>query len=217
MLGYHALHGELLNGDCNNTPYNQTVLDIWNALSLANSMSPLQAPDPRFDAALETILERGFDATTADSPLGELEIAKELMARFPDAPVLLSVHPGGPDGYAESVLYNVHGGANNSAEVNGTEWESTKATYIAENEEIKTFCQENNRTLLEFSVADGWEPLCAFLGVDVPDVPFPHVDAHGHPELSSGNCIPVSACAADPMLEGGLCESPDCCGHCGTA
>jgi hypothetical protein len=28
--------------------------------------------------------------------------------------------------------------------------------------------------LLVFEVAQGWEPLCAFLGVPVPDLPFPH-------------------------------------------
>ncbi|MFV0525110.1 MAG: sulfotransferase family protein [Acidimicrobiales bacterium] len=30
--------------------------------------------------------------------------------------------------------------------------------------------------LLVFDVADGWEPLCAFLDVPVPDEPFPHVN-----------------------------------------
>jgi len=30
--------------------------------------------------------------------------------------------------------------------------------------------------LLEFKVTDGWTPLCAFLGVDVPDAPFPRVN-----------------------------------------
>jgi hypothetical protein len=30
--------------------------------------------------------------------------------------------------------------------------------------------------LLVFDVADGWPPLCAFLGVPVPDEPFPHVN-----------------------------------------
>jgi hypothetical protein len=30
--------------------------------------------------------------------------------------------------------------------------------------------------LLEFEVTDGWEPLCRFLGVDVPDAPFPHLN-----------------------------------------
>lgn len=30
--------------------------------------------------------------------------------------------------------------------------------------------------LLVFQVADGWEPLCNFLGCDVPDIPFPHLN-----------------------------------------
>ena len=31
--------------------------------------------------------------------------------------------------------------------------------------------------LLVYRVQEGWEPLCRFLGVDVPDEPFPHVNA----------------------------------------
>lgn len=31
--------------------------------------------------------------------------------------------------------------------------------------------------LLEWSVEDGWEPLCSFLGKPVPGEPFPHVNA----------------------------------------
>lgn len=30
--------------------------------------------------------------------------------------------------------------------------------------------------LLEFSLKDGWEPLCKFLGKPVPDIPFPHIN-----------------------------------------
>ena len=30
--------------------------------------------------------------------------------------------------------------------------------------------------LLEWSVQDGWEPLCQFLGKEVPDEPFPHAN-----------------------------------------
>jgi Sulfotransferase domain len=33
--------------------------------------------------------------------------------------------------------------------------------------------------LLVFEVAEGWEPLCDFLGVPVPDEPFPHVNRSG--------------------------------------
>ncbi len=32
------------------------------------------------------------------------------------------------------------------------------------------------KQLLEFDLKDGWEPLCSFLNVPVPDVPFPHVN-----------------------------------------
>ncbi len=31
--------------------------------------------------------------------------------------------------------------------------------------------------LLIFDVKEGWEPLCAFLGVDVPSLPFPHTNS----------------------------------------
>lgn len=30
--------------------------------------------------------------------------------------------------------------------------------------------------LLEWSVTEGWEPLCNFLGKDVPDTPFPRIN-----------------------------------------
>jgi hypothetical protein len=30
--------------------------------------------------------------------------------------------------------------------------------------------------LLVWSVTDGWEPLCAFLGIDVPEAPFPNLN-----------------------------------------
>ena len=40
------------------------------------------------------------------------------------------------------------------------------------NEEVT---QSTDR-LLVWSPADGWEPLCEFLEVPVPDAPFPHVN-----------------------------------------
>lgn len=33
--------------------------------------------------------------------------------------------------------------------------------------------------LLVYDVADGWEPLCRFLGVPVPDQPFPFLNKRG--------------------------------------
>jgi hypothetical protein len=46
------------------------------------------------------------------------------------------------------------------------------ASYQRHNEEVRRALPADR--LLVFDVADGWEPLCAFLGVPVPDAPFPH-------------------------------------------
>lgn len=49
---------------------------------------------------------------------------------------------------------------------------------------LRVFDQHNTRVLrtvpaerlLVYRVQEGWDPLCRFLGVDVPDEPFPHVN-----------------------------------------
>jgi hypothetical protein len=44
-------------------------------------------------------------------------------------------------------------------------------SYMRNSEEARTFDPE--RTLI-FDVRQGWEPLCNFLGKDIPSTPFPH-------------------------------------------
>jgi hypothetical protein len=46
------------------------------------------------------------------------------------------------------------------------------AAYRANNRKVRDTVPANR--LLVFDVARGWEPLCAFLDVPVPDTPFPH-------------------------------------------
>lgn len=46
------------------------------------------------------------------------------------------------------------------------------AAYRANNRRVREVIAPER--LLVFSVADGWQPLCEFLGVPVPDEPFPH-------------------------------------------
>jgi hypothetical protein len=46
--------------------------------------------------------------------------------------------------------------------------------YERHNAEVRRLAPPER--LLDFQVADGWEPLCAALGVPVPDEPFPHVN-----------------------------------------
>jgi len=49
-----------------------------------------------------------------------------------------------------------------------------KAIEIYEQTNEKTRALIPKDQLLEYRISDGWEPLCEFLGVPVPDVPFPH-------------------------------------------
>lgn len=45
----------------------------------------------------------------------------------------------------------------------------------AHNEDVKRTISPER--LLEFEAAQGWGPLCAFLGLPVPDEPFPHINS----------------------------------------
>ena len=46
--------------------------------------------------------------------------------------------------------------------------------FIAHNDAVKATIPANR--LLVYQVRDGWEPLCAFLGIAVPDEPFPRTN-----------------------------------------
>ncbi|WP_232327628.1 sulfotransferase family protein [Herbidospora yilanensis] len=46
--------------------------------------------------------------------------------------------------------------------------------FLRHNEEVKAAVPADR--LLVYECREGWEPLCRFLGVPVPDVPFPHVN-----------------------------------------
>ena len=55
--------------------------------------------------------------------------------------------------------------------------ENAKKVYHELHEEVRRLVPKERR--LEFQLGDGWEPLCKFLGKDVPDKPFPHVNDTG--------------------------------------
>ena len=48
------------------------------------------------------------------------------------------------------------------------------AAYNAHIEDVKATCPKDR--LLVHQAKDGWEPLCTFLGMPVPSVPYPHVN-----------------------------------------
>lgn len=53
--------------------------------------------------------------------------------------------------------------------------EHAMAVYRAHNEEVQREIPAER--LLVYTVGDGWEPLCRFLDVDVPDTPYPHTNS----------------------------------------
>lgn len=64
-------------------------------------------------------------------------------------------------------------------------WEGTFAGRFTDRDHALRVFEEHNRDveatvsperLLVFEVKQGWQPLCAFLGVPVPEEPFPHVN-----------------------------------------
>lgn len=124
---------------------------------------------------------------------------KEILAAHPDARVLLSVRD--PDKWYQSCLDTIYQTASRfpmnvvgphlprvgavSAMAREVVWKQTFqdrfgekehaiAVYKAHIEEVKRSVPADR--LLVFEARQGWEPLCAFLGVPVPDEPFPHVN-----------------------------------------
>lgn len=120
---------------------------------------------------------------------------REIAAHYPDAKVLLSVRP--EDSWLRSIHRTIY--------PNMRDWRKMKpgyfrdvvetayqlvwletfdgrlgdaehaiAVYRAHNEAVKQAIAPER--LLVFDPAEGWEPLCRFLGVAVPDTDFPHTN-----------------------------------------
>lgn len=49
-----------------------------------------------------------------------------------------------------------------------------KKVYVAMHEEVRQMVPKDR--LLEYKLGQGWEPLCDFLGKDVPTTAFPHIN-----------------------------------------
>jgi hypothetical protein len=112
----------------------------------------------------------------------------ELAAAFPDALVLLSVRD--PASWWESAHATIFPASRGQV---GTEWRAmvdalfaARFTDALEDREacIAAFEAHNRRVretvprarLLDWTPGDGWAPICAALGVPVPDEPFPRVN-----------------------------------------
>ncbi len=124
---------------------------------------------------------------------------REIAEAFPDAPVLLSVRDA--DGWWKSASNTIFAMTDQMLDGPppdgagpgpGPEWvsmieamlpafcpdwrdeDAAKAAYLAHNEAVRAAIAPER--LVEWHPGDGWEPICAALGLDVPTEPFPHVN-----------------------------------------
>jgi len=140
-----------------------------------------------------------FDGYRATMDWPACTFWRELIETFPDAKVVLSLRD--PQRWYESMMTTIYGISNRTrsappgavpehlrqlGQMTGhLLWERTFggrfedrdhaiAVFERHNEDIRRGVPAGR--LLEYAVGQGWEPLCEFLGVPVPDEPFPHLN-----------------------------------------
>ena len=144
---------------------------------------------------------RGFRATV-DSP--GCDVYRELMVLYPKAKVILSVRDNDNAWYksfmstlategtqryywltlpipmlrCQKVLYESI--MKRWRQISGTSEFSPKI-HSAHNKDVRSNVPREK--LLVFNVKEGWEPLCKFLEVPVPDQPFPNLSVDLHPSF----------------------------------
>jgi hypothetical protein len=136
---------------------------------------------------------RGFQATV-DWPAARWW--REIAAHYPDAKVLLSVRD--PEAWYKSMSDTIYQPMKSPApdgvpEIARLQSEMVRKAILAETfdnrfedkaHSIEVFKRHNQAVrdaidparLLVFDVRDGWSPLCRFLGVPIPDEPFPRLN-----------------------------------------
>lgn len=169
-------------------PANKSHLDFWRAVGNA-------APGAQHD------WEQVFSRYTAAVDNPACCVWRELMAAYPQAKVLLTLHPGGADAWYDSTLDTIYftetmwqfkvlefatpfgrkfGDMSRKLiwqrSHNGTMADRARALahYHQHIADVKATVPADR--LLVFRVDQGWAPLCAFLGVPVPDSAFPNVN-----------------------------------------
>lgn len=135
-------------------------------------------------------LERALDGhrSTVDWP--GTYFWRELVSAHPDAKVILTVRE--PGKWYDSAYRTIYQAATRVPPspagdrpidmAHALVWEGTFGGRFADRDHAIRVFEEHNAAvrrevpahrLLEFEVSQGWEPLCAFLGVPVPEEPFP--------------------------------------------
>ncbi len=183
-LGYNCYHMfEVLENKAN-----KDHLDFWHRVAHAE-----EGLQHEWSEVFEY-----YDATV-DNPA--CCVWRELVERFPEAKVILTLHPRGPEAWYKSTI--------NTIFKTETLWHfKILAFFIPKMRKMKQMCRKliwhrshqgtmvdrekaitrynqhieqvtaevPEQKLLVYSVDQGWEPLCSFLEKPVPDIDFPNVN-----------------------------------------
>lgn len=169
-------------------PANKTHLDFW--VGVANA-------GPGIQHDWEQVFSKY--TATVDNPASC--VWRELMQAYPDAKVLLTLHPRGPEVWYESTIDTIYFtesmwqfkvlkavtpfGRKFGGMTHKLIWQrfhkgsmrnrdTAIAHYLQHIEDVKAAVPPER--LLIYSVDQGWEPLCAFVGAPVPSSEFPNVN-----------------------------------------
>lgn len=159
-----------------------------------------KAGDPELTACLRHLM-RGYRSST-DNPINSLP--DEIYAAYPQAKYILTVRPDGKDGWWRSITAAVGWHSRRDFlryvfrflvwpvrflrltddRVQGSiaRWELKYGSYgphvyDEHNAHVKALIP--GESLLVYDVTEGWEPLCRFLGREVPEEPFPQLNEAG--------------------------------------
>ena len=150
----------------------------------ANPPQWLQAAEGRPD------WDQIFDGYVATVDYPACGFWRELMDHYPDAKVLLSVRDA--DRWFESTgetilsegIREIAGMTPDKAFFDATVFRDYEG-HFGDRAFITDYFRRHNSAvvagvpaerLLVYEVGQGWDPLCAFLGLPVPETPFPHVN-----------------------------------------
>ena len=184
QLGFPCYHME----EVINTKKNKSHLDFW--FEVANG-EPWQQYE----------WEQVFANYTASVDFPGSCVWQELMKQYPDAKVILTGHPKGAEAWYKSAMATIYStesmwqfkvlkfftpfGRKFGALSSKLVWQrSLKGTMVAKDKAIAQYeahlkevkAKVPSDKLLDYSVSQGWDPLCEFLEVPVPDTEFPNVN-----------------------------------------
>ena len=167
-----------------------TMLDLFTH----SDQIPLWLRASRGEPVDWTALYAGF-GSSVDWP--GARFWRDIAAAFPAAKIILTVRD--PQAWYASAHSSIYAASMEPLPESGVDptfeklwhmsrevvWEGVfDGRFDDEKHAIRVY-EENNRRVVEeadpdrllvFEVTEGWKPLCDFLGVPVPDEPFPHVN-----------------------------------------